>query len=343
MPIDGLFIAIGYRPNTEAFRDWLEVDADGLPRRPRRDRLEDRRRVHRRRRPRPSLSPGGDRGRVMAARPPSTPNAGSRRRASPRPRPPPPGRGGRSRALRAPAQAGHRARRSAASCTRRSTGRRGRRARSPGDGRRARRRLRPGVGAAPFRPRIARLVGADIHAAGRAAPPPRRVRHRGPVRPGEAFPAARSTSCCRASRSSTSPIRRRRWPTSGAGCGRAARWSPRPSIAGTRSWRPTSGLPAGPRRALQRLVKATAADAHPLRRRLQRAGELRRALAAAGFVDVRLTTVGHLARAWGRHWPTFALGLAGDLLTSAGALAPLDDRRGRRAPLAGSALEFTSV
>ena len=29
MSLDGLFIAIGYRPNTEAFRDWLEVDAAG--------------------------------------------------------------------------------------------------------------------------------------------------------------------------------------------------------------------------------------------------------------------------------------------------------------------------
>ena len=29
MPIDGLFIAIGYKPNTEAFRDWLEVDQAG--------------------------------------------------------------------------------------------------------------------------------------------------------------------------------------------------------------------------------------------------------------------------------------------------------------------------
>ncbi len=29
MPIDGLFIAIGHRPNTEAFRDWLEVDQAG--------------------------------------------------------------------------------------------------------------------------------------------------------------------------------------------------------------------------------------------------------------------------------------------------------------------------
>ena len=29
LAVDGVFIAIGYRPNTEAFRDWLEVDAAG--------------------------------------------------------------------------------------------------------------------------------------------------------------------------------------------------------------------------------------------------------------------------------------------------------------------------
>jgi thioredoxin reductase (NADPH) len=29
MPVDGLFIAIGYKPNTDAFRDWLEVDDAG--------------------------------------------------------------------------------------------------------------------------------------------------------------------------------------------------------------------------------------------------------------------------------------------------------------------------
>jgi thioredoxin reductase (NADPH) len=29
MPLEGLFIAIGYRPNTAAFVDWLEVDAGG--------------------------------------------------------------------------------------------------------------------------------------------------------------------------------------------------------------------------------------------------------------------------------------------------------------------------
>ena len=29
MSVDGLFIAIGYRPNTEAFRDWLDIDDKG--------------------------------------------------------------------------------------------------------------------------------------------------------------------------------------------------------------------------------------------------------------------------------------------------------------------------
>src|SRR5262245_56170571 len=29
VPLEGLFIAIGYRPNTEAFRDWIEVDSAG--------------------------------------------------------------------------------------------------------------------------------------------------------------------------------------------------------------------------------------------------------------------------------------------------------------------------
>ncbi len=75
------------------------------------------------------------------------------------------------------------------------------------------------------------------------------------------------------------------------------------------------GLPAGARRWLQPLVKATAADAHPLVGACNDPAAVRAALAAAGFSDIRLTTVGHLARAWGRHWPTFVLGLVGDLLT----------------------------
>ena len=77
------------------------------------------------------------------------------------------------------------------------------------------------------------------------------------------------------------------------------------------------GLPDGPRRRLQPVVKATAADAHPLIGACNDPAAVRAALVAAGFSDIRLTTVGHLARAWGRHWPTFALGLLGDLLTHA--------------------------
>ena len=73
-------------------------------------------------------------------------------------------------------------------------------------------------------------------------------------------------------------------------------------------------LPEGPRHAIQPLVKSTAADAHPLVGACNDPATIRAALTAAGFDDIRMTTVGHLARAWGRHWPTFALGLAGDLL-----------------------------
>jgi SAM-dependent methyltransferase len=74
-------------------------------------------------------------------------------------------------------------------------------------------------------------------------------------------------------------------------------------------------LPDGLRRRLQPLVKATAADAHPLVGACNDPAAVRTAMLEAGFTDVRLATVGHLARAWGRHWPTFLMGLAGDLLT----------------------------
>jgi SAM-dependent methyltransferase len=76
------------------------------------------------------------------------------------------------------------------------------------------------------------------------------------------------------------------------------------------------GLPEGTRRRLQPLVKSAAADAHPLVGACNDPAAVRAGLAAAGFCDIRLTTVGHLARAWGRHWPTFVLGLLGDLLTN---------------------------
>lgn len=68
------------------------------------------------------------------------------------------------------------------------------------------------------------------------------------------------------------------------------------------------------RRPLQRLVKARAADAHPLVGACNDPASIERELRAAGFVDVRLTTVGHLARAWGRRRATRALGILGDRL-----------------------------
>jgi SAM-dependent methyltransferase len=74
------------------------------------------------------------------------------------------------------------------------------------------------------------------------------------------------------------------------------------------------GVPAGIRTRVQPLVKASAADAHPLVGACNDPAALRLALASAGFEDVRVETVGHLARAWGRRLPTFALGVVGDLL-----------------------------
>jgi SAM-dependent methyltransferase len=82
------------------------------------------------------------------------------------------------------------------------------------------------------------------------------------------------------------------------------------------------GLPEGPRRRLQPVVKASAADAHPLVGACNDPSTLRAALDEAGFTDIRISMVGHLARAWGRRWPTFALGLIGDLLA-----APFPSRR----------------
>ena len=49
---------------------------------------------------------------------------------------------------------------------------------------------------------------------------------------------------------------------------------------------------------------------------------IRAALTAAGFTDVRVELVPHLARAWGRRLPAWGLGLLGDL-----AAQPFPSRR----------------
>ena len=76
-------------------------------------------------------------------------------------------------------------------------------------------------------------------------------------------------------------------------------------------------LPDGPRRRLQPVLKASAADAHPLVGACNDPRAVRDALRRAGFGAVRIETVPNLARAWRRHRATFVLGVAGDLLTSA--------------------------
>jgi len=72
-------------------------------------------------------------------------------------------------------------------------------------------------------------------------------------------------------------------------------------------------IPQRVRRPLQRLVKASAADVYPILGVCNDPASLRAALDDAGFSAVEIQTTGHLARAWGRHLPTYALGLLGDL------------------------------
>jgi SAM-dependent methyltransferase len=77
------------------------------------------------------------------------------------------------------------------------------------------------------------------------------------------------------------------------------------------------GLPDGPRRRLQPVIKATAADAHPLVGACNDPAAVRAALERVGFDRIEVETVGNLARAWGRWLPTFALGVAGDVIAQA--------------------------
>jgi SAM-dependent methyltransferase len=72
-------------------------------------------------------------------------------------------------------------------------------------------------------------------------------------------------------------------------------------------------LPPGVRDRLQPVVKASAADAHPLVGACNTPEQLHEALSRAGYDDVEVITTPHLWRAWGRTLPTWALGLLGDI------------------------------
>jgi SAM-dependent methyltransferase len=73
------------------------------------------------------------------------------------------------------------------------------------------------------------------------------------------------------------------------------------------------GLSPRVRHRLQRLVKRSEADAHPVVGAANRPDELRAALSDAGFAEVELVMTSYLAHAWNRRLVTFALGLLGDL------------------------------
>jgi SAM-dependent methyltransferase len=81
-------------------------------------------------------------------------------------------------------------------------------------------------------------------------------------------------------------------------------------------------VPSWLRGRTQRLVKASAADAHPLVGRCNTPALLLGAAREAGFADVRLETIGHLERAWGRIAVGRWLGRLGDALA-----APFPSRR----------------
>jgi SAM-dependent methyltransferase len=166
---------------------------------------------------------------------------------------------------------------------------------------------------ASFRGRIGRLVGADIHA-------PSTVAHFDEFtvvdlcRPGKAFAPGTfdvilsSFTLEHFDEPTTALANLHAWLTPGGTLVATTVNKRHPFVAAY------LGLPGVIRRPLQRLVKRTAADAHPLVGACNDPATVSAALNGAGFREVHLETVGHLARAWGRTWPTFVLGLIGDLL-----------------------------
>jgi len=72
-------------------------------------------------------------------------------------------------------------------------------------------------------------------------------------------------------------------------------------------------IPTELRSRVQPMVKKSEADAHPLVGACNTPRLIRDGLAAAGFTEIELVTTSHLARAWSQTWPTWGLGLLGDL------------------------------
>jgi len=75
-------------------------------------------------------------------------------------------------------------------------------------------------------------------------------------------------------------------------------------------------LPVALRGRVQGWIKSTPEDSHRLVGRCNEPATIRRTLEAAGFIDTRLETVNHLSRAWGRRRLTRLIGRIGDGLVT---------------------------
>jgi SAM-dependent methyltransferase len=166
----------------------------------------------------------------------------------------------------------------------------------------------------PFRGRVGRLVGADIHKPADALPHHDEFMIVDLCGPSDAFPSETfdlvlaSFTLEHLARPSVALANVRRWLTPGGALVATTVNRRHPFVAAYLS------APRPIRDRLQPVVKSTPADAHTLVGACNEPTTIADALTAAGFRDIELTTVGHLARAWARTWPTFALGLVGDVL-----------------------------
>jgi SAM-dependent methyltransferase len=167
-----------------------------------------------------------------------------------------------------------------------------------------------------FRPRVGRMVGADIHAPSAPLPHLDEFEIVDLCGPADGFPEGSfdvvlsNFTLEHFADPGTALSNLRHWMRPGGTLVATTVNRRHPFVAAY------LGMPDGPRHAVQPLVKASEADAHPLVGACNDPATVRGDLAAAGFTDINLQTVGHLARAWGRHLPTFAVGLVGDLLAS---------------------------
>jgi len=174
----------------------------------------------------------------------------------------------------------------------------------------------------PFRGRIARLVGADIHPLAAPLPHLDEFVVADLCGPASSFPDSSFDVVL-------SSFTIEHFADPGAALANMRRWL-RPGgvlVATTVNRRHPLvwaylAVPGWLRGRLQRLVKATAADAHPIVGACNSPALVVAAARAAGFDDVSLSTVGHLERAWGRIVVGRWLGRLGDALA-----APFPSRR----------------